>query len=213
MYLIKAAKGNVNTNHGDRIGRGFPHVGIDLGWGNGLELYAPAAGYLVWGWFGTYGNRAVITHLDGSWSLIAHAETFFVNQRHVRQGQHIGTMGRTGGPWGSSGWYVHCHQEYHLKSGVAVDPLRYMVKPKPASTDKKPVPVPKPAVEEEEDTMEKYVMKDTKSTFLRIAPDGGVRKMTGAEWRAIRAAYAAAKQKLPLGRVSAADYAALLKKA
>jgi murein DD-endopeptidase MepM/ murein hydrolase activator NlpD len=117
----------VNTKHGEDAGRGFPHVGIDLGWGNGLELYAPADGLLEWAWQGTYGLRAIITHDDGTWSLIAHAAEFFGAPRRVRQGDHIGTMGRSGGPWGSiAGWFVHCHQEYHLADGRAVDPLAYM---------------------------------------------------------------------------------------
>lgn len=127
MQLIKAARGNINTQHGEDAGRSFPHVGIDIGWGGGTELYAPARGRITWAWVGTYGNRCIITHPDGTWSLIAHADTFFgTNGRDVEQGEHIGTMGRTGGPWGTAGWYVHAHQEYHLANGAAVDPIAYM---------------------------------------------------------------------------------------
>ena len=126
VHLIKAALGNINTRHGEQIGRGFPHVGIDIGWGGGLELYAPAAGWLSWSWAGTYGNLGRITHADGSYSRLAHADSYNgVNGRHVEQGEHIGTMGRSGGPWGTSGWFVHCHQEYWV-DGVAVDPTDYM---------------------------------------------------------------------------------------
>ncbi|MFF2274221.1 M23 family metallopeptidase [Agromyces sp. NPDC058136] len=125
MQLIKAARGNINTGHGEQIGRGFPHVGIDIGWGGGTALYAPAAGWLTWSWVGTYGNLAKIVHPDGSYSRIAHADAYYgVNGRQVEQREHIGTMGRTGGPWGTSGWYVHCHQEYWV-NGAAVDPQDY----------------------------------------------------------------------------------------
>ncbi|RZU64948.1 peptidase M23-like protein [Microterricola gilva] len=126
VHLIKAARGNINTHHGEQIGRGFPHVGIDVGWGGGLELYAPAAGWLTWSEAGTYGNLAVITHDDGTRSRIAHADGYLgFNGRRVEQGEHIGTMGKSGGPWGSSGWFVHCHQEYWV-NGRAVNPLDYM---------------------------------------------------------------------------------------
>jgi hypothetical protein len=141
VRLIKAARGNINTRHGEDAGRSFPHVGIDIGWGGGKELYAPAAGWISWAWVGTYGNRCIIRHDDDTWSLIAHAETFFGNNgRRVEQGEHIGTMGRTGGPWGSiAGWFVHCHQEYHLANGTAVDPLDYMSS-STAGDDYDPIP-------------------------------------------------------------------------
>lgn len=126
VRIIKAAKGNINTKHGEDAGRSFPHVGIDIGWGEGLELFAPADGFMTWARVGTYGNRVIIKHDDGTWSLIAHAAVFWVQNARVQQGQHIGTMGRTGGPWGAAGWFVHCHQEYHLANGAAVDPLKYM---------------------------------------------------------------------------------------
>ncbi|MFD4111629.1 M23 family metallopeptidase [Streptomyces sp. NPDC058650] len=125
VRLIKAARGGINTKHGEQIGRGFPHVGIDIGWGGGTELYAPADGYMTWSVAGTYGNLARIVHSDGSYSRIAHAAEWFKNGADVEQGEHIGTMGRTGGPWGTSEWFVHCHQEYWV-GGRAVDPLAYM---------------------------------------------------------------------------------------
>lgn len=140
VSLIKAALGNINTRHGENAGRGFPHVGIDIGWGGGLDLYAPAAGWLSWDWVGTYGRRAIIRHDDGTWSLLAHAEAWFVDDARVEQGQHIGLMGRTGGPWGTAGWFVHCHQEYHLANGTAVDPLAYMGAP--AGLPATPIPPP-----------------------------------------------------------------------
>lgn len=132
MNLIKTARGRITTYHGEDAGRSRPHVGIDIGHGDGtpddLHMVAPAAGRVVAAsWEGTYGNRVIIQHPDGSRSLIAHMASLGVSAgQEVEQGQGIGVMGRTGGPWGSiAGWFVHGHQEYHV-GGIAVDPLAYM---------------------------------------------------------------------------------------
>ncbi|MGG7509442.1 murein hydrolase activator EnvC family protein [Plantibacter sp. YIM 135249] len=134
MQLIKTARGNITTFHGEDAGRAHAHVGIDIGHGAStaadLALIAPEAGIVrVAGWDGTYGNRVIIEHPDGTWSLIAHMAAFFVRAGdQVTRAQSIGVMGRTGGPWGSvAGWFVHAHQEYHLADGTAVDPLDYIV--------------------------------------------------------------------------------------
>lgn len=129
VQLIKAARGRITTYHGEDIGRdqytgAVGHVGIDIGHGEAtaedLKLLAPAAGWMTWATVGSYGRRAIIRHDDGSWSLIAHAAAWFFNGARVEQRQHIGTMGNSGTV------YVHAHQEYHLASGAAVDPLAYM---------------------------------------------------------------------------------------
>ena len=132
MNIIKTARGGITTRHGEEAGRSRPHVGIDIGHGNetadDLRMVAPAAGRVVAAsWDGTYGRRVIIEHPDGTRSLVAHMASLAVDVGdHVEQGQTIGVMGRTGGPWGSvAGWYVHGHQEYHV-GGIAVDPLAYM---------------------------------------------------------------------------------------
>lgn len=132
MQLIKTARGGITTRHGEDAGRSRPHVGIDIGHGNStaedLRMVAPAAGKVTAaGWSGTYGLRVIIAHPDGSESLIAHMDRLAVGVGYeVAQGDDIGVMGRTGGPWGSiAGWFVHGHQEYHV-GGIAVDPLLYM---------------------------------------------------------------------------------------
>ena len=133
VQIIKTARGGITTYHGEDAGRTFPHVGIDIGHGNMTDhdrrMVAPAAGSVTAaGWSGTYGNRVIITHDDGTWSLIAHMDTLAISVGdYVQQGQQIGVMGRTGGPWGSiAGWFVHGHQEYHLANGTAVNPLDYL---------------------------------------------------------------------------------------
>lgn len=124
VTIVKTARGRLTSRHGEDIGRGFPHVGIDIGHGDAtpddLRLVAPAAGYMTWAPVGSYGRRAIIRHDDGSWSLIAHAERWFYDETYVAQLQDIGVMGNTGTQ------YVHAHQEYHLPDGTAVDPLAYM---------------------------------------------------------------------------------------
>lgn len=126
MRLIKTARGRVTTEHGEDIGRGFLHRGIDIGHGDAtaadLRLVAPAGGRVTAaGWDGTYGNRVIITHPDGTSSLIAHMARILVGVGdELDQGDDIGVMGSTGGPWA-----VHAHQEYRV-DGIAVDPIPYM---------------------------------------------------------------------------------------
>lgn len=129
--IVKCARGRITTRHGEDIGRdqftgAKGHVGIDIGHGDSttedLKIVAPAAGRVTAvGTYGSYGLRIVITHDDGTWSLIAHLAAALVKVGdRVAQRQHIGTMGNSGTV------YVHAHQEYHLANGAAVDPLAYM---------------------------------------------------------------------------------------
>ncbi|TFC59398.1 MULTISPECIES: M23 family metallopeptidase [unclassified Cryobacterium] len=133
VQIVKTARGGITSEHGESVGRSRPHIGVDIGHGNStnedLLMVAPAGGVVTAaGWSGTYGNRVIITHADGTWSLIAHMDSLAVAKGdQVKQGQKIGVMGRTGGPWGSiAGWFVHGHQEYHLADGTAVNPLDYL---------------------------------------------------------------------------------------
>lgn len=126
MQLVKPAIGGVTSQHGEDIGRGFPHVGTDLGHGDGqpadLRVVAPAAGKVTTARaIGTYGNCLVILHDDGSWTRLAHLAEFLVTVgQRVEQGQDVGVMGNTGTK------YVHLHWEYHLADGTAVNPLKYL---------------------------------------------------------------------------------------
>ncbi|GLU91359.1 M23 family metallopeptidase [Agromyces sp. NBRC 114283] len=131
VTIIKTARGRITTRHGEDIGRDAytgakGHVGIDIGHGDAtaedLRLVAPASGKITAaGRYGSYGNRVVIAHGDGTWSLIAHMARILVSAGDdVGQGQDIGVMGNTGTV------FVHAHQEYHRADGSAVDPLAYM---------------------------------------------------------------------------------------
>jgi len=129
--LIKPARGRYTTRHGEDIGRDSVtgakgHVGVDIGHGDGalddLKTSAPAAGRVTAaGSYGSYGDRLIIVHDDGTWSLLAHLAAIYVRVGdRVSQGQLIALMGNTGTV------YVHLHWEYHLADGTAVDPVLHI---------------------------------------------------------------------------------------
>lgn len=129
VAIILASKGRITNAFGTYQPNAAVkyHKGVDTGWGNGTDIYAPADGHLV-GYhrsqtikfkIGTYGRYVRITHDDGTQSLIAHLASIDVPDGRVRQGQRIATMGNTGT------YDRHCHQEY-IVGGVQVDPLNYL---------------------------------------------------------------------------------------
>jgi len=127
--IILAAHGRITTHYKQDIGRGWLHNGIDQGHSNGtaydLQIMAPADGIVTaTGRQGTYGNRLVIRHDDGSRSLLAHhaAQLVKVGDR-VTQGQIIAVMGNTGTK------YVHSHQELWEGNGTQLDPLKHIGEP------------------------------------------------------------------------------------
>jgi hypothetical protein len=136
VQIIKAARGRITGVFGAENVPGShvkSHLGIDLGHGDktaaDLDLVAPAGGIVRQaGPYGTYGNRVEIDHgivLGNRWtSLVAHlARIDVVVGQTLKQGEHLGVMGSTGG-----NWPVHCHQELR-KNGVQVDPALYLHTP------------------------------------------------------------------------------------
>lgn len=126
VNIILAARGRITTYFLQDIGRGFPHNGVDQGHGTStaweLQIVAPADGVVTAvGQEGSYGYRIIITHDDGSTSLLAHHAAQFVTVgQRVTRGQHIATMGDSGTK------YVHSHQEYRDAAGNQLDPLAYL---------------------------------------------------------------------------------------
>lgn len=128
MQIIKAARGNITGHFGDENVTGAHvkrHGGMDIGHGNetadDLRVIAPASGTIVFaGRLGTYGNCIQIDHGDGWGSLLAHLAGFKQTGGEVSQGEHIATMGDTGGDWP-----VHLHQELR-RNGVQLDPEDYL---------------------------------------------------------------------------------------
>ena len=99
------------------------HGGIDIGTGNGLEIYAAADGIVteaVWGNTG-YGYYVVIDHGSGYQTLYAHCHEIFVEVgEEVVAGQIIATTGSTGNSTGA-----HLHFEVRV-NGVYSDPLEFV---------------------------------------------------------------------------------------
>lgn len=131
--IILAAHGRITSRHGQDVGRGFPHRGIDQGHNDGtaydLEIRAPADGIVTFaGEFGSYGLVLFITHRDGWVSVLAHHAKHFVRKGSwVKRGQIIAVMGNTGTK------YVHSHQELRDNTSRQLDPLKHVAAPAAAS--------------------------------------------------------------------------------
>lgn len=98
------------------------HTGLDVAGGTGTEIYAPAAGVVVFaGPLAIRGNATLINHGRGVYSGYAHQSEIFVKTGdHVSSGQLIGLVGGTGRVEGP-----HLHWEI-LVGGVQVDPLDWL---------------------------------------------------------------------------------------
>lgn len=98
------------------------HKGIDISTRSGAPIVSPANGLVVFnGWLRGYGRVLVIKHPNGFKTKYAHLKKALVKKgRHVKRGETIGLVGRTGRTTGS-----HLHYEVHLNN-VPVNPLRYI---------------------------------------------------------------------------------------
>lgn len=110
-----------------RMTRGFiprkrhPHLGLDLAAPRGTPIMAARSGTVIYkgrGFHG-YGRMVMIEATDGSATLYAHLDKFFVKEgQKIARGEVIGAMGRSGHATG-----VHLHFEVRSRSGAAIDPL------------------------------------------------------------------------------------------
>jgi murein DD-endopeptidase MepM/ murein hydrolase activator NlpD len=98
------------------------HSGLDFCGGEGLQIFAPAAGRVVFAAPLTVrGNATIIDHGLGVYSGIWHQSEQFVNVGDlVEQGQVIGLVGKTGRATGA-----HLHWEVWV-NGVQVNPLDWL---------------------------------------------------------------------------------------
>lgn len=117
------ASGNFVWPVGGRVTQGFSwyHKGIDIANKDAPNILAADAGkVIVAGWpdnFG-YGNRVIIDHGNGYWTLYAHMARVYVSAgQTVRRGDAIGKMGSTGRSTGT-----HLHFEV-IRNGVYLNPL------------------------------------------------------------------------------------------
>jgi murein DD-endopeptidase MepM/ murein hydrolase activator NlpD len=112
------------TYHGlgtDLTIEGF-HTGLDFAGGEGLQIFAPAAGKVVFAAPLTVrGNATIIDHGLGVYSGFWHQSGILVNVGDmVEQGQVIGLVGGTGRVTGA-----HLHWELWV-NGVQVDPINWL---------------------------------------------------------------------------------------
>jgi murein DD-endopeptidase MepM/ murein hydrolase activator NlpD len=112
------------TYHGigtDLVVEGF-HAGLDFSGGEGLQIFAPAPGRIVFAAPLTVrGNATVIDHGWGVYSGIWHQSEILVNVGDVvEQGQVIGLVGGTGRVTGA-----HLHWEIWV-NGVQVNPMDWL---------------------------------------------------------------------------------------
>jgi len=98
------------------------HTGLDFAGGEGLQIFAPAAGKVVFAAPLTVrGNATIIDHGLGVYSGFWHQSGILVNVGDmVEQGQVIGLVGGTGRVTGA-----HLHWELWV-NGVQVDPLDWL---------------------------------------------------------------------------------------
>jgi murein DD-endopeptidase MepM/ murein hydrolase activator NlpD len=116
--------GTRRTYHGlgtDLTIEGF-HTGLDFAGGEGLQIFAPAAGKVVFAAPLTVrGNATIIDHGLGVYSGFWHQSGILVKVGDmVEQGQVIGLVGGTGRVTGA-----HLHWELWV-NGVQVDPLDWL---------------------------------------------------------------------------------------
>jgi murein DD-endopeptidase MepM/ murein hydrolase activator NlpD len=96
------------------------HTGEDFSAPAGTPIFAVGSGVVSEaGYEGSYGNKTVITHEDGTESWYAHQTSIQVSVGEtVRAGQQIGTVGSTGNSTGP-----HLHLEIRPGGGDPVDPI------------------------------------------------------------------------------------------
>jgi len=116
--------GTRRTYHGlntDLTVEGF-HTGLDFAGGEGLQIFAPASGQVVFsGPLTVRGNATIIDHGWGVYSGFWHKSQTYVNVGDfVEQGQVIGLVGGTGRVTGP-----HLHWEVWV-NGVQVNPIDWL---------------------------------------------------------------------------------------
>ncbi|MFZ6027390.1 MAG: LysM peptidoglycan-binding domain-containing M23 family metallopeptidase [Chloroflexota bacterium] len=100
------------------------HLGVDIGGGLGVPIYAIDAGVAVYaGWNDRgYGNLIILDHGNGWQSLYAHLDTYYLEcGQSIYQGSALGTMGTTGNSTGP-----HLHFEMINSNLGKVDPKQWL---------------------------------------------------------------------------------------
>jgi murein DD-endopeptidase MepM/ murein hydrolase activator NlpD len=98
------------------------HAGIDFGADYGSLIYAADSGTVIFaGWYGGYGNAAIIDHGNRITTLYGHASELYVREgQAVQKGQPIAAVGSTGFSTGA-----HLHFEVR-SNGEPTDPAPFL---------------------------------------------------------------------------------------
>jgi murein DD-endopeptidase MepM/ murein hydrolase activator NlpD len=99
------------------------HTGLDLAAPEGAPVGSAAAGRVTsTGYDGSYGNKVVVTHNDGTQTWYCHLSGIYVGSGEtVAAGTTIGAVGSTGNSTGP-----HLHLEVRPGGGAPVDPYAYL---------------------------------------------------------------------------------------
>lgn len=112
---------DVSSDFGYR--KGSLHAGIDLQAPRGTEVYAAAAGEVVFsGRQNGYGRMVILDHGNDLQTVYAHnSDNLVYEGQYVKQGQLIASVGRSGRATG-----YHLHLEFR-RNGKAVKPSEYLI--------------------------------------------------------------------------------------
>lgn len=111
----------ITSREGDRMhpisGTRRYHSGIDVGAGEGDDVWSAASGTVTLaGWNGDYGNCVIVTHDNGYQTVYAHLSGISVSEgSYVDAGDIVGAVGSTGLSTGS-------HLHFEIRSGGYLDP-------------------------------------------------------------------------------------------
>jgi murein DD-endopeptidase MepM/ murein hydrolase activator NlpD len=98
------------------------HTGIDLSASYGTSVMSVTTGEVIFaGWDGSYGNKIVVRHWDGTETWYCHLSRIIQRSGTVAPGDVIGAVGSTGNSTGP-----HLHFEVHPSGNGAVDPRGFM---------------------------------------------------------------------------------------
>ena len=98
------------------------HTGQDFAAPYGTPVRAVGDGRIIFASYeGSYGNKIVVEHLDGSVTWYAHLSSFVRTSGIVKAGDVIGRVGSTGNSTGD-----HLHLEVRPRAGAPVPPLTWL---------------------------------------------------------------------------------------
>jgi len=126
QWVLPVAGYNLTARFGQRssLWSSGVHTGLDFAGPSGSTIVSVAAGTVTaTGYEGSYGNRTVVTLLDGTEVWYCHQSRIAVNVgEKVDPGQTIGYTGSTGNVTGP-----HLHLEVRPTADVPVDPIPVLI--------------------------------------------------------------------------------------